>query len=270
MVTRRGRRACARRQCRAQGCRSRPSARPARLRRSRSSRVRARAAGVAGAGGRGGAARASSPAIDRHAVHERCRRRRSPAAPCCRDPLRLYRRGRVRDFAGRRAMRSRWPSACWPSRRSRRSGSARATRCGSKPGSASTATTSTRRTTPVEAGARLDHRQAPPRRGRLPRRRAHPARSWPTAPARRRVGIRPDGRAPAREGTAIADAGRHPDRHGHQRRLRPVARRARSRWAMSTRAMPPPAPRSRWSCATCRAPARVAPMPFVPTRYYRG
>ena len=63
---------------------------------------------------------------------------------------------------------------------------------------------------PGRGRSRLDHRQAPPRGRRLSRRRAYPARSSPTAPPRRRVGIRPDGRAPAREGSAIVDAAGNP------------------------------------------------------------
>ena len=45
-------------------------------------------------------------------------------------------------------------------------------------------------------------------------------------PARRRVGLRPDGRAPAREGAEIVDAAGARDRPRHLGRLRPQRRRA--------------------------------------------
>jgi aminomethyltransferase len=88
-------------------------------------------------------------------------------------------------------------------------------------------------------------------------------------PGRRRVGIRPDGRAPAREGTAITDPAGLPVGSvtsggfgpsvgapiamgyvdaGHGAEGSPLA--------LIVRDVP--------------RPARVAPMPFVPTRYYRG
>ena len=109
---------------------------------------------------------------------------------------------------GRRT-RSRSPKRCSPSRRSRRSGSARATRCGSKPGCASTATTSTRprpRSRPVSPG-RSASAAATTAVFPAPRRSCG---SWPRGRARKRVGIRPDGRAPAREGTAITDPAGNP------------------------------------------------------------
>ena len=87
---------------------------------------------------------------------------------------------------------------------------------------------------------------------------------------RKRVGIRPDGRAPAREGTA--------DRRRRRRRRSagsPAAALAprstvRSRWAMSTPPMPPPAPPLSLLVRGTARPARVAPLPFVPHRYHRG
>ena len=72
---------------------------------------------------------------------------------------------------------------------------------------------------PDRGGARLVDPEAPARRGRLSRRRAHPGRAGarPQAP---RVGIKPDGRAPAREGTEILALRRRSHRHGHLGRLR--------------------------------------------------
>ena len=78
----------------------------------------------------------------------RIRRHRLPGLA-----LGLYRRGRFRDFGRRPAMRrSAGRAAARRARGASRSGSAPAIRSGSRPGFASMATTSTRRTSPVEAG----------------------------------------------------------------------------------------------------------------------
>jgi aminomethyltransferase len=87
--------------------------------------------------------------------------------------------------------------------------------------------------------------------------------------ARKRVGIRPDGRAPAREGTAILDrAGKEigrltsggfgptvgaPIAMGYVDAAHAGASNA---LALVVRDVP--------------RPAHVSPLPFVPTRYYRG
>ena len=81
-------------------------------------------------------------------------------------------------------------------------------------------------TTPVEAGLAWTIGKRRRAEGGFPGAGRDPARSWPRGRARKRVGIRPDGRAPAREGTEIVDSGRQSDRPGDQRRLRPVARGA--------------------------------------------
>jgi aminomethyltransferase len=88
-------------------------------------------------------------------------------------------------------------------------------------------------------------------------------------PARRRVGIRPDGRAPARDGTAILDPAGKPlgrvTSGGFGPSLgAPIAMgyvnasdaADGSALALIVRDVP--------------RPARVAPLPFVPTRYHRG
>jgi aminomethyltransferase len=88
-------------------------------------------------------------------------------------------------------------------------------------------------------------------------------------PSRRRVGMRPDGRAPAREGAAILDdAGREigritsggfgptvgsPIAMGY---VDPTHATEGTALALVVRDVP--------------RPAHVAPLPFVPTRYYRG
>lgn len=88
-------------------------------------------------------------------------------------------------------------------------------------------------------------------------------------PARRRVGIRPDGRAPARDGSAILDGAGNSigtvTSGGFGPSLNaPIAMGyvARDQAAVET-------PVSVVVRDVAR-PARVVPMPFVPTRYYRG
>ena len=60
-------------------------------------------------------------------------------------------------------------------------------------------------TSPGRGRSRLVDRQAPPQRRRLHRAPAASAGADATAPPRKRVGIKPEGRAPAREGTLITD-----------------------------------------------------------------
>ena len=73
---------------------------------------------------------------DRRRVHARRRR-------VLRHPIGLHRRGRLRDLGARPRRPRRSPARCWRSTRSSPPGSAHATRCASRPGCASTATTST-------------------------------------------------------------------------------------------------------------------------------
>lgn len=88
-------------------------------------------------------------------------------------------------------------------------------------------------------------------------------------PARKRVGIRPDGRAPAREGTAITDPKGNPIGQVTSGGFGPsvgapiamgyvAAAHAAEGMALSLLVRDVP------------RPARVAPLPFVPSRYYRG
>jgi aminomethyltransferase len=88
-------------------------------------------------------------------------------------------------------------------------------------------------------------------------------------PSRKRVGIRPDGRAPAREGSAVVDTAGNP-----------IGRVTSGGFSPSLNA--PIAmgyvARGEGADGTALAvvvrdvarPARIAPLPFVPTRYYRG
>ena len=94
-----------------------------------------------------------------------------------------------------------------------RSASARATRCGSRPGSASTATTSTRpprRSRPGCPGrSRRCGAPVAPRAGGFPGADAHPRRTGRPAQRASASGLLPEGRAPMRAGTplfASADA----------------------------------------------------------------
>ena len=142
-------------------------------------------------------------------------------------PLRLHRRGRLRDFLhGDAGARDLARAAAVRAERASRSGSARATRCGSKRAFASTATTSTRRparSRPALAWSIQKRRRDGRRISRAP---SASSASSPTGPARARVGIKPEGRAPAREGTEILSLHGRADRQGHVRRLRAERQRA--------------------------------------------
>jgi aminomethyltransferase len=88
-------------------------------------------------------------------------------------------------------------------------------------------------------------------------------------PPRRRVGIRPDGRAPAREGSAIVDAQGNLVGEVTSGGFGPSLN---APIAMGYVARPYSDPGTALSVVVrdVARPARVAPMPFVPTRYYRG
>jgi len=88
-------------------------------------------------------------------------------------------------------------------------------------------------------------------------------------PPRRRVGIRPDGRAPAREGSAIVDAAGNligeVTSGGFAPSLgAPIA------MGYVTRPHTDPGTALSVVVRDVARPARVSPMPFAPTRYYRG
>ena len=162
------------------------------------------AAGAAGAEGRGGAGRAQ-PGRGGHAVHghPRARAWRRAGGGVA---LGLYRRGRLRDLARRARYARISRCGCWRARTCCRSGSGRAIRCGSRRGSASTATTST-------PARRRSRRRWSGRSSRRGGRGGARAGGFPGAgailgqiaagAARRRVGLRPEGRAPMREGTEL-------------------------------------------------------------------
>jgi aminomethyltransferase len=123
-------------------------------------------------------------------------------------------------------------------------------------------------TTPVEADLSwtiAKHRRA---EGGFPG-AARVLRQLALGPSRRRVGIRPDGRAPAREGTRVLDpagdlvgrvtsGGFGPSLGGPIAMGYVAAAHAAAGSALTLIVRDTP------------RPAHVAPLPFVPTRYYRG
>ena len=163
------------------------------------------------------------PQLHLPAGHARPHRRRRRQRP----PLRLHRRGRLRDRGPGRARGRPCGPRSRPTRGCSRSGSARATRCASRRGSASTATTSTRprrRSRPASSG-RSSRGAAVRAASAAP---SGAARTCATAPRALRVGLKPAGRAPVRDGAPLydAEAATAPIGRRHLRRIRPVARRA--------------------------------------------
>ena len=88
-------------------------------------------------------------------------------------------------------------------------------------------------------------------------------------PPRRRVGIRPDGRAPAREGSAIVDAAGNLVGEVTSGGFGPSLGAPIAMGYVARRHSEPGTALSVVVRGVAR-PARVAPMPFVPTRYYRA
>lgn len=90
-----------------------------------------------------------------------------------------------------------------------------------------------------------------------------------SGPSRRRVGIRPDGRAPARDGTAVTDPSGAPLGTVTSGGFGPTVG---GPIAMGYVATAHSAPDTQLAVVVrdVPRPARVVPLPFVPTRYYRG
>ena len=148
-------------------------------------------------------------------------RRRAEASP-----LRLYRRGRLRDFAAAPTRPRRFARLLLAEPEVRADRSWRARHAAAR-GRALPLRPRTRRDDRSDrGGARLvDPEAAPRRRAAFPAPRAFRPRS----PARRRADASACGsraRAPAREGAEIVDATGAPDRRRHLGRLRPERRRA--------------------------------------------
>ena len=183
-------------------------------------------------------------------------------------PVGLYRRGWVRDFVAGGWMPGGRRNAACPAAKCSRSASAPAIRCASRQGSAFTGMTSTRRTTPIEAGLAWTIGKRRRAEGGFPG-AALVLRQLAEGAARSRVGIRPDVRAPAREDTPIVDtdgksigrvtSGGFGPSLGGPIAMGYVDRRHAAEGTtlvLLVRGVP--------------RPARVVRLPFVPARYYRG
>ena len=122
-------------------------------------------------------------------------------------------------------------------------------------------------TTPVEAGLAWTIARRRRAEGGFPGAAAI-LRQLAEGPGRRRVGIRPDGRAPARDGTAILDPAGAPIGHVTSGGFGPTLG---GPLAMGYVAAAHAAVGSALSLVVrdVPRPAHVAPLPFVPTRYYR-
>ena len=125
-------------------------------------------------------------------------------APCLVTPLRLYRRGRVRDFAAgqRTPRRSREALLREPEVAPIGLGARDSLRL--EAGLCLYGHDIDETTTPIEAGLAWTIGKRRRAEGGFPG-AAIILRQLAEGPRRKRVGIRPDGRAPAREGTAIVD-----------------------------------------------------------------
>jgi aminomethyltransferase len=88
-------------------------------------------------------------------------------------------------------------------------------------------------------------------------------------PPRRRVGIRPDGRALAREGTAVVDGDGNLIGEVTSGGFAPSLNTPIAMGYVARRYSDPGTPIAVVVRDAAR-PAKVSPMPFVPTRYYRG
>ena len=262
-------RADAGRQCRHQGGGPRPSASRARQVRQDRAAARPRAAGACRARRRLPCWRASSPEVERHAVHERRRGRDRTANPASSPapaiPARTGSRFRCRP-AMPRISRERLlaePEVAPIGLGARDSLRLEAGLCLYGHDIDET-------TDPIEAGLAWTIGKRRRAEGGFPGADAI-LRALRDGPRRKRVGIRPDGRAPAREGTAIVDEAGKRHRHDHQRRLRPE--RSAAPIAMGYVDRRPCGRRHGASIARARRsrgrPAS-AELPFVPHRYYRG
>jgi glycine cleavage system T protein (aminomethyltransferase) len=123
-------------------------------------------------------------------------------------------------------------------------------------------------TTPVAAGLAWTIAKRRREEGGFPGARRI-LRELADGPARRRVGIRPDGRAPAREGSAIVDPAGNLIGEVTSGGFGPSLN---APIAMGYVARPYSDPGMALAVVVrdVARPVRVSPMPFVPTRYYRG
>ena len=123
-------------------------------------------------------------------------------------------------------------------------------------------------TTPVEAGLAWTIARRRRAEGGFPG-VAFILRQLATGPGRRRVGIRPDGRAPAREGTTILDPEGNPVGQVTSGGFGPSVG-APIAMGYVDAAQAGDGSALQLVVRDVARPAHVAPLPFVPTRYYRG
>ena len=123
-------------------------------------------------------------------------------------------------------------------------------------------------TTPIAAGLAWTIAKRRREEGGFPG-AAHILKELADGPARRRIGIRPDGRAPTREGSAIVDPAGNLIGEVTSGGFGPSLN---APIAMGYVARPYSDPGTALAVVVrdVARPARVSPMPFVPTRYYRG
>jgi aminomethyltransferase len=123
-------------------------------------------------------------------------------------------------------------------------------------------------TTPVEAGLSWTIGKRRRTEGGFPG-AATVLRQLAEGPTRKRVGIRPDGRAPAREGTTIIDPAGNSAGQVTSGGFGPSVGAPIAMGYVDAAHSAEGSPLSLIVREVPR-PAHVAPLPFVPTRYYRG
>ena len=196
----------------------------------------------------------------RRSLHER-RALAIDGVACYRQPLRLYRRGRFRDFRAADAA-ERWRARLLAEPEVLPIGLGARDSLRLEAGLCLYGHDIDETTDPGRGRSGLGDRQAPPRRRRFPGAGAIRAR------ARRRPGAqarRHPARGPrARRATAPrSPTSRRADRRDHQRRLRPIAERAR-RHGLCRDRLRRDGTALDLMVRGKALPARVAPMPFVP------
>jgi aminomethyltransferase len=124
------------------------------------------------------------------------------------------------------------------------------------------------KTTPVAAGLAWTIGKRRREKGGFPGAR-HIFKELADPPPRRRIGIRPDERAPAREGSAIVDPAGNLIGEVTSGGFSPTLNAPIAMGYVAHRYSDPGTALAVVVRDVAR-PARVSPMPFVPTRYYRG
>jgi hypothetical protein len=186
--------------------------------------------------------------------------------------LRLHRRGWLRAVRAARRCRAPGAAPAGPRGRGADRASAPGIRCASRPGCVSTVTSCPPTISPVEAGlpgrsARRAARRAA--RRRLSRRRAI-GEQLAGGVARRRVGLRVEGKRPVREGQAVLDADGAAVGVVTSGGFGGDASARRSPWPTWTAAALPAGHGAASMRGARHLPVVGAKMPFVPPRYFRG